>query len=164
MYNEREKLIHHQRLLSPKEAAADLAFLKQLKPNHPRLQEFEFSPQRSAGDILMTLLDVTHHDDIAMNRLRYRQAAAVPTAKPEPVEKEDPEKQALKEQLEEKEDEVADLQDQLDEKESEITGLQDQLEEKDDQIEDLEDQLEEEKKSGKPSRETAKKASASKKK
>ena len=168
MYNEREKLFHHQRLLSPKEAAADLVLLKRLKPNHPRLQEFEFSPERYAGDILMALLDVAHHDDIAINRLRHRQAAAVITVSPEPKKKEDSEKRALKDQLEEKEEEMADLQDQLDEKDDQIADLQDQLDEKDDQIEDLEDQLEEEKKSEKPKKAPAKKvpkkASASKKK
>lgn len=162
MYNEREKLFHHQRLLSPKEAAADLVLLKRLKPNHPRLQEFEFSPERYAGDILMALLDVAHHDDIAINRLRHRQAAAVITVSPEPKEKEDTEKRALKDQFEEKEEEVADLQDQLEEKEEEVADLQDQLEEKEDQIADLEDQLAEEKKSETPVKAPAKKTAAKK--
>ena len=80
MYNEREKLFHHQQLLSPKEAAADLALLRKLNPNHPRLQEFEFSPSRSAGDILLVLLGLVHRDDIVKNRLQYKQAP-----KPEPA-------------------------------------------------------------------------------
>ena len=154
MYNEREKLLHHQQLLSPKEAAADLALLKQLKPNHPRLGEFDFSPKRCAGDILMALLDIAHRDDIVKNRLRH-------TYKAGPAPKPDPEKKVLKEQLKEKEEEVDDLQEQLEEKE-------DQLEEKENQILDLEEQLEEEKKSESPKKAPAKKAprkaSASKKK
>lgn len=144
MYNEREKLLHHQQLLSPKEAAADLALLKQLKPNHPRLGEFDFSPKRCAGDILMALLDIAHRDDIIKNRLRYAYKAG-------PAPKQDPEKKALKEQLKEKEEEMDDLQEQLEEKE-------DQLEEKESQIADLEEQLEEEKKSESPKKAPAKKA------
>ena len=157
MYNEREKLFHHQQLLSPKEAAADLALLRKLNPNHPRLQEFEFSPSRSAGDILLVLLGLVHRDDIVKNRLQHKQAPKPepapepePTPEPEPApgEEEDSEKQELKDQLEEKEEEVADLQDQLEEKE--------------DQIADLEDQLDEEKKSETPVKAPAKKTAAKK--
>ena len=147
MYNEREKLFHHQQLHSPKDAAADLALLKRLKPTHPRLQEFGFSPSRCAGDILMALLDIVHRDDIVKNRLQHKQA---PKPEPAPGEEEDSEKQELKDQLEEKEEEVADLQDQLDEKE--------------DQIADLEEQLAEEKKSEEnPAKKTAAKKSTAKK-
>lgn len=151
MYNEREKLFHHQQLLSPKEAAADLALLRKLNPNHPRLQEFEFSPSRSAGDILLVLLGLVHRDDIVKNRLQYKQAPKpepAPEPEPAPGEEEDSEKQELKDQLEEKEEEVADLQDQLEEKE--------------DQIADLEDQLAEEKKSETPVNAPAKKTAAKK--
>ena len=151
MYNEREKLFHHQQLLSPKEAAADLALLRKLNPNHPRLQEFEFSPSRSAGDILLVLLGLVHRDDIVKNRLQYKQAPKpepAPEPEPAPGEEEDSEKQELKDQLEEKEEEVADLQDQLEEKE--------------DQIADLEDQLAEEKKSETPENAPAKKTAAKK--
>lgn len=158
MYNEREKLLHHQQLLSPKEAAADLALLKQLKPNHPRLGEFDFSPKRCAGDILMALLDIAHRDDIVKNRLRH-------TYKAGPAPKPDPEKKVLKEQLKEKEEEVDDLQgqleekeDQLEEKENQILDIEEQLEEKESQIADLEEQLEEEKKSESPKKAPAKKA------
>ena len=151
MYNEREKLFHHQQLLSPKEAAADLALLRKLNPNHPRLQEFEFSPSRSAGDILLVLLGLVHRDDIVKNRLQYKQAPKpepAPEPEPAPGEEEDSEKQELKDQLEEQEEEVADLQDQLEEKE--------------DQIADLEDQLAEEKKSETPVNAPAKKTAAKK--
>ncbi len=151
MYNEREKLFHHQQLLSPKEAAADLALLRKLNPNHPRLQEFEFSPSRSAGDILLVLLGLVHRDDIVKNRLQHKQAPKpepAPEPEPAPGEEEDSEKQELKDQLEEKEEEVADLQDQLEEKE--------------DQIADLEDQLAEEKKSETPVKAPAKKTTAKK--
>ena len=163
MYNEREKLFHHQQLLSPKEAAADLALLRKLNPNHPRLQEFEFSPSRSAGDILLVLLGLVHRDDIVKNRLQHKQAPKpepapepeptpepehAPEQEPAPGEAEDSEKQELKDQLEEKEEEVADLQDQLEEKE--------------DQIADLEDQLAEEKKSETPVKAPAKKTTAKK--
>jgi septal ring factor EnvC (AmiA/AmiB activator) len=141
MYNEREKLFHHQQLHSPKDAAADLALLKRLKPTHPRLQEFGFSPSRCAGDILMALLDIVHRDDIVKNRLQFKQ-----TPEPEPA----PDSQELQEQIKEKEEEVADLQDQLDEKE--------------DQIADLEEQLAEEKKSEEnPAKKTAAKKSTAKK-
>ena len=151
MYNEREKLFHHQQLLSPKEAAADLALLKKLNPYHPRLKEFEFSPSRSAGDILLVLLGLVHRDDIVKNRLQYKQAPKpepAPEPEPAPGEEEDSEKQELKDQLEEKEEEVADLQDQLEEKE--------------DQIADLEEKLEEEKKSETPVKTPAKKTAAKK--
>ena len=83
MYNEREKLLHHRQLLSEKEAAADLELLKKLKPNHPRLAEFGFSPKRSAGDILLELLSVAHRDEIVKNRLQ--------THMPEPETPEEPE-------------------------------------------------------------------------
>ena len=151
MYNEREKLFHHQQLHSPKEAAADLALLKKLNPYHPRLKEFEFSPSRSAGDILLVLLGIVHRDDIVKNRLQHKQAPKpepAPEPEPAPGEEEDSEKQELKDQLEEKEEEVADLQDQLEEKE--------------DQIADLEDQLAEEKKSETPVKTPAKKTAAKK--
>ena len=157
MYNEREKLFHHQQLHSPKEAAADLALLKKLNPYHPRLKEFEFSPSRSAGDILLVLLGIVHRDDIVKNRLQFKQVSepepapeTEPSPEPEPApgEEEDPDKQELKDQLEEKEEEVADLQDQLEEKE--------------DQIADLEDQLAEEKKSETPVKTPAKKTAAKK--
>ena len=157
MYNEREKLFHHQQLHSPKDAAADLALLKKLNPYHPRLKEFEFSPSRSAGDILLVLLGIVHRDDIVKNRLQFKQVSEPePAPKPEPApepepapgEEEDPEKQELKDQLEEKEEEVADLQDQLEEKE--------------DQIADLEEKLEEEKKSETPVKAPAKKTTAKK--
>lgn len=157
MYNEREKLFHHQQLHSPKDAAADLALLKKLNPYHPRLKEFEFSPSRSAGDILFVLLGLVHRDDIVKNRLQFKQASEPepapepePSPEPEPApgEEEDPEKQELKDQLEEKKEEVADLQDQLEEKE--------------DQIADLEEKLEEEKKSETPVKTPAKKTAAKK--
>ena len=151
MYNEREKLFHHQQLHSPKDAAADLALLKKLNPYHPRLKEFEFSPSRSAGDILFVLLGIVHRDDIVKNRLQFKQVSEPePSPEPEPApgEEEDPEKQELKDQLEEKEEEVADLQDQLEEKE--------------DQIADLEEKLEEEKKSETPVKTPAKKTAAKK--
>ena len=70
MYNDRETLLHHNRLLSPSEAAADLRLLEQKSPNHPRLGEFRFSPRRYASDILMELLKVASTDEIIMNRLR----------------------------------------------------------------------------------------------
>ncbi len=88
MYNDREKLLHHRQLLSEKEAAADLELLKRLKPNHPRLAEFGFSPKRSAGDILLELLDVAHRDDIVKNRL---QAKPEPTPEPTPEPEPEPE-------------------------------------------------------------------------
>lgn len=99
--------------------------------------EFDFSPKRCAGDILMALLDIAHRDDIVKNRLRH-------TYKAGPVPKPDPEKKVLKEQLKEKEEEVDDLQEQLEEKENQIL--------------DLEEQLEEEKKSESPKKAPAKKA------
>lgn len=75
MYNDRETLLHHRQLLSEKEAAADLELLKRLRPNHPRLEEFSFSPKRSAGDILLELLAVAHRDDIVKNRLQARMSS-----------------------------------------------------------------------------------------
>ena len=72
MYNEREKLIHHQQLLSTESAAADLELLRAKVPNHPRLSEFSLSPRRSADGILFELLAVASRDEIEVNRLRHR--------------------------------------------------------------------------------------------
>lgn len=99
MYNEREKLLHHRQLLSEKEAAADLELLKKLKPNHPRLAEFGFSPKRSAGDILLELLSVAHRDEIVKNRLQTHmpeqpetpEEPETPEPEPEPETPEEPE-------------------------------------------------------------------------
>ena len=163
MYNEREKLFHHQQLLSPKEAAADLALLRKLNPNHPRLQEFEFSPSRSAGDILLVLLGLVHRDDIVKNRLQHKQAPKPePAPEPEPTPELEPAPEPEPAPGEEEDSEKQELKDQLEEKEEEVADLQDQLEEKEDQIADLEDQLAEEKKSETPVKAPAKKTTAKK--
>ena len=163
MYNEREKLFHHQQLLSPKEAAADLALLRKLNPNHPRLQEFEFSPSRSAGDILLVLLGLVHRDDIVKNRLQHKQAPKPePAPEPEPTPELEPAPEPEPAPGEEEDSEKQELKDQLEEKEEEVADLQDQLEEKEDQIADLEDQLAEEKKSETPVKTPAKKTAAKK--
>jgi len=80
MYNDRERLMHHRQLLSPADAAADLALLRQLSPRHARLAEFALSPQRSAGSILMELLALASRDQIVMNRMRHSSATAAATA------------------------------------------------------------------------------------
>lgn len=69
MYNERERLIHHQQLLSKESAAADLQLLQKKSPKHPRLAEFGVSPKHHAGDILFELLKVCSRDEIVKNRL-----------------------------------------------------------------------------------------------
>jgi len=69
MYSERERLIHHQQLLSKESAAADLQLLKEKNPKHPRLAEFSVSPKHHAGDILFELLKVCSRDEIVRNRL-----------------------------------------------------------------------------------------------
>ena len=69
MYNERERLIHHQQLLSKESAAADLQLLQKKSPKHPRLAEFGVSPKHYAGDILFELLKVCSRDEIVKNRL-----------------------------------------------------------------------------------------------
>lgn len=168
MYNDREKLLHHRQLLSEKEAAADLELLKRLKPNHPRLAEFGFSPKRSAGDILLELLDVAHRDDIVKNRLQ----AHKPETPEEPETPETPEEPVAPAESGAKENsgdtteglvkENQEQQDQLEEKEDEISDLQDQLDEKDEKISDLEEQLAEEKKSETPVKAPAKKTAAKK--
>ena len=79
MYNERERLFHHQQLLAPGSAAADLRLLRQKSPRHPRLAEFSLSPARHADAILFELLAVASRDEIVKNRL---QAPAVPVASP----------------------------------------------------------------------------------
>ncbi len=71
MYNERERLIHHQQLLSKESAAADLQLLQQKNPKHPRLAEFGVSPKHHAGDILFELLKVCSRDEIVKNRLAF---------------------------------------------------------------------------------------------
>ncbi len=83
MYNEREKLIHHQQLLSPEEAAADLELLRAKAPNHPRLSEFSLSPRRSADGILFELLAVASRDEIEVNRLRHRNQTVEPKTETE---------------------------------------------------------------------------------
>lgn len=85
MYNDRERLMHHRQLLSPADAAADLALLRQLSPRHARLAEFALSPQRSAGSILMELLALASRDQIVMNRMRHSSATAAATADAAPV-------------------------------------------------------------------------------
>ena len=170
MYNDREKLLHHRQLLSEKEAAADLELLKRLRPNHPRLAEFGFSPKRSAGDILLELLDVAHRDDIVKNRLQVRMSAEPKTdqkpedadQKPEDAPSDSGTEDHTEDTTEGLKAENQELQDQLDEKEDEISDLQDQLDEKDEQISDLEEQLAEEKKSETPVKAPAKKTAAKK--
>ena len=83
MYNERERLFHHQQLLAPGSAAADLRLLRQKSPRHPRLAEFSLSPARHADAILFELLAVASRDEIVKNRL---QAPAVPVASPSGVD------------------------------------------------------------------------------
>lgn len=83
MYNERERLMHHQQLLSPGTAAADLLLLSQLRPNHPRLNEFRIAPDRHADAILYELLGVASRGDIVKNRM---QAAPKVTEVPAAVE------------------------------------------------------------------------------
>ena len=91
MYNEREKLIHHQQLLSPEEAAADLELLRAKAPNHPRLSEFSLSPRRSADGILFELLAVASRDEIEVNRLRHRNQTVEPKTETEtPAEETEP--------------------------------------------------------------------------
>lgn len=159
MYNDREKLLHHRQLLSENEAAADLELLKRLKPNHPRLAEFGFSPKRSAGDILLELLDVAHRDDIVKNRLQAHKPETpeepVAPAESGTIENSGDTTEGLVKENQE-------LQDQLEEKEDEISDLQDQLDEKDEKISDLEEQLAEEKKSETPVKAPAKKTAAKK--
>lgn len=177
MYNDREKLLHHQQLLSEKEAAADLELLKRLRPNHPRLEEFGFSPKRSAGDILLELLSVAHRDDIVKNRLQVRMSAEPKTEhktedtdqktedtdqKPEDAPSDSGTEDHPEDTTEGLKAENQELQDQLDEKEDEISDLQDQLDEKDEQISDLEEQLAEEKKSETPVKAPAKKTAVKK--
>ena len=87
MYNEREKLIHHQQLLSTESAAADLELLRAKVPNHPRLSEFSLSPRRSADGILFELLAVASRDEIEVNRLRHRNQSVEPKTETEdPIE------------------------------------------------------------------------------
>jgi hypothetical protein len=98
MYNERERLMHHQQLLSPASAAADLQLLADRSPKHPQLDEFSLSPTRHHDAILLELLKVADRGTIVENRLRYSgkqsaqtrtanepEPAPVPDAEPEPV-------------------------------------------------------------------------------
>ena len=64
MYNERERLMHHQQLLSPASAAADLQLLADRCPNHPQLSEFRLSPTRHHDAILLELLRVADRGTI----------------------------------------------------------------------------------------------------
>ena len=87
MYNERERLMHHQQLLSPASAAADLQLLADRSPNHPQLDEFSLSPTRHHDAILLELLKVADRGTIVENRLRYSGKQSAQTRKanePEP--------------------------------------------------------------------------------
>ena len=94
MYNERERLIHHQQLLSKESAAADLQLLQQKNPKHPRLAEFGVSPKHHAGDILFELLKVCSRDEIVKNRLAF---ASLPLKTSEKTSEKTPESEKTQE-------------------------------------------------------------------
>ena len=85
MYNDRERIIHHQQLLSKESAAADLQLLRTKAPKHPRLDEFALSPGRNADAILFELLGVASREEIVKNRLVSKVGTvAAPAKKSEP--------------------------------------------------------------------------------
>ena len=86
MYNDRERIIHHQQLLSKESAAADLQLLRTKAPKHPRLDEFALSPGRNADAILFELLGVASREEIVKNRLASKMGTvAAPVKKAEPA-------------------------------------------------------------------------------
>ena len=91
MYSSREILVKVQQLLAPELAAADLALLERLAPEHPHLGEFRFSPARSADAILLELLKLATVEEIVANRQPKPELVQEP--EPEPVPEPEPEQQ-----------------------------------------------------------------------
>lgn len=95
MYSSREILVKVQQLLAPELAAADLALLERIAPEHPHLGEFRFSPARSADAILLELLKLATVEEIVANRQPkpepVQEPEPEPVPQPEPVQEPEPE-------------------------------------------------------------------------
>lgn len=68
MYSTKEKLRILRELNNPAAVGADLALLRTVCPDDPRMVKFGLSPERHAEEILMSLLDHFTREQIVANR------------------------------------------------------------------------------------------------
>lgn len=68
MYSTKEKLRILRELNNPAAVGADLALLRTVSPDDPRMVKFGLSPERHAEEILMSLLDHFTREHIVANR------------------------------------------------------------------------------------------------
>ena len=68
MYSTKEKLRILRELNNPAAVGADLALLRTVSPDDPRMVKFGLSPERHAEEILMSLLDHFTREQIVANR------------------------------------------------------------------------------------------------
>ena len=71
MINRREKLQLFNKLRGAVHAEADLAFLEDANPRHPKLTRFARDPKRYADEILYALLDECDEADIVDHRIYF---------------------------------------------------------------------------------------------
>ena len=71
MYSTKEKLRILRELNNPAAVGADLALLRTVSPDDPRMVKFGLSPERHAEEILMSLLDHFTREQIVANRRAY---------------------------------------------------------------------------------------------
>lgn len=71
MISRREKLQLFNKLRGAGHAEADLAFLKDVNPRHPKLTRFARDPKRYADEILYALLDECDEGDIVDHRIYF---------------------------------------------------------------------------------------------
>lgn len=68
MYSTKEKLRILRELNNPAAVGADLALLRTVSPDDPRMVKFGLSPERHAEEILMSLLNHFTREQIVANR------------------------------------------------------------------------------------------------
>lgn len=71
MISRREKLQLFNKLRGAGHAEADLAFLEDVNPRHPKLTRFARDPKRYADEILYALLDECDEADIVDHRIYF---------------------------------------------------------------------------------------------
>ena len=71
MISRREKLQLFNKLRGAGHAEADLAFLEDVNPRHPKLTRFARDPKRYADEILYALLDECDEGDIVDHRIYF---------------------------------------------------------------------------------------------
>ena len=71
MYSTKEKLRILRELNNPAAVGADLALLRTVCPDDPRMVKFDLSPERHAEEILMFLLDHFTREEIVVTRRAF---------------------------------------------------------------------------------------------